>query len=169
MKLRGKIKWFLLLAISPLMVFSAFAFISCAAKETVRTGNYDFDPPPSEWVPLKGEDGTLLFKRSSPEMGITVYTTCDRYQSAPLPPLAREMFIGFENRKILDKGEAKVAGGDAYYIIMDCTLDGVPVKVKVYVFKAKNCIYDLAYFAPPSNFDSGLGTFEKFVSEFKVQ
>jgi len=150
-----------------LFVIAAMFIVACP-KETVRQAPYDFEPPTREWTPYRAQNGALLFRQEETQRGIMVYTTCDRYQTAPLEPLSRGLFIGFENRRIVEQGSAQVAGREAHYIIMECSLEGTSVKVKAYTFHAKECVYDIAYFSPPGNFDSGLETFESFVKNFKA-
>ena len=125
--------------------------------------------PPSEWVPERSVEGALVFRHEDPPMGIMVNTECDRYQTVPLTPLSRTLFIGFENRKEISRGTDKVDGHDAAVVVMQCTLEGTPLKVKAYTFKANECIYDIAYFATPDHFDDGLSTFEEYVRGFKAE
>ncbi|GEM_PF-2692616 len=147
------------------VIFIAMVVSACPKSSPAR---FDFTPPPAEWTPLRGEDGTLLFRKDSPPMGITVYTTCDRYLSAPPSALARNLFIGFKNRRIIERGAAGISGMEAHYIIMECTLEGTPLKVKAYTFKTNRCIYDIVYFALPEQFDTGLAAFEEFAREFRA-
>ena len=143
------------------------AIIAACPKPAPERARYDYEPPSREWTPLRGEDGTLLFRRTSPPMGIMVHTMCDRYRNAPLAPLSNNLFIGFENRKLIDRGDTKVAGRDARYIIMECTTKSAPVKVKAYTFRKGPCIYDIAYFSEPDHFNDQLDTFEEFVASFE--
>ena len=150
------------------IVFVLIMMFITACPKTVRQARYDFEPPDREWTPYRAQNGALLFRQEETQRGIMVYTTCDRYQTAPLEPLSRDLFIGFQNKRIVEQGSAQVAGREAHYIIMECSLEGTPVRVKAYTFHAKECVYDIAYFSPPENFDSGLETFESFVKNFKA-
>jgi len=154
--------------IVPYAVLTAVLVLTAACPKAPVRGSYDFDPPPRDWTPLKGEDGTLLFRHDSREMGITVYTLCGRYLDAPLEPLARNLFIGFKDKKVVERGETEVSGKQAFFIVMECTLEGAPLIVKAYTFKAENCIYDVVYFASPSRYESGIETFETFVRGFEA-
>lgn len=153
------------------IITAVLAFVLLAgAGCPKRTGpDYLFDPPPSIWVPKRGEDGSLLFQRKTGEMGIMVNTLCDRYREAPLKPLARDLFIGFEDKEVIEDGETKVSGLDAHYMIMTAKLDGAPLKMKSYTFRKGDCIYDLVYFSPPAGYDAGLEDFEAFVESFKAR
>jgi len=148
------------------LLLMVIVLVGCPKRSPAR---YDFAPPPVEWAPMKAKDGTLLFRRQSPEMGIMVFPTCDRYLSAPLAPLSRDLFLGFRNKRVIKRGAAKVGGKEAHFVIMECTLEGTPVKVKAYTLKARRCIYDVAYFATPEKFNVGLETFEKFVQNFTAE
>ena len=141
----------------------------CHMHPRKRTINFETaNPPPSNWTPSRSSRGALLFRRKDLPMGIMVSTECERYQSVPLTPLSRTLFIGFENRKELSRGSAKVDGHEAVEVTMECSLEGVPLKVETYTFKAEGCIYDIAYFASPEHFDEGLKDFEEFVRVFKI-
>ena len=147
-------------------VVGAIIISACPVPPPMR---YDFTPPPIEWVPERSEDGALLFRREDAAMGIMVNTECDRYQNVPLNPLSRTLFIVFENRKEIGRGEAQVDGHEAIWVIMECTLDDVPLKIKAYVFKAGGCIYDIVYFSFPEDYDEGLPYFENFVLNFRAE
>lgn len=149
-------------------VLIAFVLMEAGCPSASRM-NYEFSPPPSEWIPERSSDGALIFRKENPPMGIMVNTECERYQNVPLEPLSRTLYIGFENRKEVERGTAVVDGNEAVTVVMECTLDGVPLKIKSYTFKAGGCIYDIVYFASPEDFASGLGYFEDFVRSFKTE
>ncbi len=148
----------------------AMAVLTLVTCNPLPPIDYEFTPPPVEWVPERDrKHGSLLFKRDDPPMGIMVGTECERYQNVPLDPLSRNLFIGFKDRKELHRGEAMVDGHDAVEVVMECSLDDVPLKVKSYTLKAGGCIYDLVYFSTPEEYDTGLGVFEDFVGAFEAR
>lgn len=140
--------------------------LGCPAKRP--SAKYEFTPPPTEWTPMRSEQGTMVFKRKDPPMGIMVNSECDRYQNVPLTPLSRSLFIGFTDRKEISRGPATVDGHEAVEVTMDCKLEDAAVRIKAYTFKAEGCIYDIAYFAQPDDFETGLGHFNEFVKTFHV-
>ncbi len=160
-----------ILSVPPTVIVAVLAFaLLASAGCPKRTGpDYDFDPPPSVWAPKRGSDGQLLFQREAGEMGIMVNTLCDRYHQAPLKPVARDLFIGFEDKEVIKDGETQVSGLDAHYMIMTAKFDGAPLKMKSYTFRKGECIYDLVYFSPPAGYEAGLGDFETFVESFKAR
>lgn len=155
-------------SLSKLLVILVLASVGGACPSTSRM-NYEFSPPPSEWIPERSSNGALILRKENPPMGIMVNTECERYQNVPLEPLSRTLYIGFENRKEVERGTAVVDGNEAVMVVMECTLDGMPLKIKSYTFKAGECIYDLVYFAGTEDFDLGLGYFEEFVKSFKIE
>lgn len=150
------------------VIFIVLVSVTAGCPSAPRM-NYEFSPPPSEWIPERSSEGTLIFRRENPPMGIMVNTECERYQSVPLEPLSRTLYIGFENRKEIERGTAVIDGNTAVTVVMECTLDGMSLKIKSYTFKSGGCIYDIVYFAAPQDFTSGLGYFEEFVKSFKPE
>jgi len=157
-----------MIAAPTVMAALVFVFLAAAGCPGKMGRDYAYDPPPSVWVPKRGSDGQLLFQRETGEMGIMVNTLCDRYREAPLKPLARDLFIEFDDKEVVEDGETVVSGLDAHYMIMTAKLDGTPLKMKSYTFRKGECIYDLVYFSPPAGYEAGLGDFEAFVESFKV-
>ena len=61
---------------------------------------------------------------------------------------------------MLDEREAK-------HTIATGKLDGVAVKMNIYVTRKNYCIYDMSYSAIDKNYDIDLSDFEKLVSSLK--
>jgi len=155
-----------------LLVCLILAATAACAGRSHKSPHYSYSSeslPPPDWTPEKSKEVALLFRHQDPPMGIMVNTECDRYQDAPLTSLSRSLFISFENRREISRSAGKVDGHDAEVVVMQCSLDGAPLKVKAYTFKTDQCVYDIAYMAAPDHFDEGLAIFEEYVRGFKVE
>lgn len=98
---------------------------------------------------------------------IAVYSRCPGEEEGPLPILAKHLFLGLRNRRILEQKALSLDGAEGLVTTLEATLDGRPVTLQSVVVKQLDCLYDLIYFAPPGAFASGLPEFESFLSGWR--
>ncbi len=104
-------------------------------------------------------------------IGATIVTDAlcgPKFDDAPLPLLAEEMFHRLDNRRFGPSLKKTVAGHEGLEIRGQGTLDGVPVKMAVVVMKRDLCLYDFSYFTAPDKFGKGWKDFEDYLDGIKI-
>jgi len=157
-----------------LFVFCALIVSACSGKQ-YRNGvfedkknAYRIEAPGKAWKQIESEDTNLAFFNDSLNAVIMVNSTCDEYKDAPASALTGHLFIGIEDRKVLEQQKVMLDGREAVYTLVEGKLDGAPVKLATYVLVKNYCIYDLAYSAPPASFERGLPYLKNIADKFKV-
>ncbi len=90
----------------------------------------------------------------------------DDADAAPLPALTRQLLIGYTARRIESQETVSLDGRDALHTRLTARLDGVPVRLDLYVLKRNGCIFDLSYAAPPGADTRAEADFARFVAGF---
>ncbi len=131
--------------------------------------DYELGGLPDHWEPEEVEAGDAFF--FTPQYGATVATRsiCNRYTDSPLSRLARDLLGGVTERKILREETLPFAGREAFDLVADGKIDGVPVRVWVRVLKKNRCIFDFTLVAPPGTFEAAQADFQGFLNGFKTR
>ncbi|HEY6880173.1 MAG TPA: hypothetical protein VI299_19245 [Polyangiales bacterium] len=98
---------------------------------------------------------------------IGVHATCERYEDVPASALLGHLLFGTTQRTYLDDEEVTLDGRGARHARIDAELDGVPVRLEIYLLVHAPCVFDLSYVSDRSA--RGRAEFLRFVSEFEVQ
>jgi hypothetical protein len=123
--------------------------------------------PPS-WTRVTTDDSTLAF-RDERGASVMVDGRCNmKSDDVPLVALTNQLVIGTTERKYDKEEVIPFDGREARHTVMRAKLDGVPLVWDAYVVKKNGCVYDMAYVAPPGDFERGQGAFERFVSGFRT-
>jgi hypothetical protein len=93
--------------------------------------------------------------------------TCrDDAEAAPLKALTRELLVGYTERQFLDEQLVRMQAREALRTQLIARLDGVPMRLEIYVLRRNGCVFDLAYAAPPRSFAVAEPDFARFVAGF---
>jgi hypothetical protein len=93
-------------------------------------------------VHVEGND--LAFYR--PGSGsIAVNALCEDYDDVPQHALLNHLLFGTTHRSYLLDEEVTLDGRAARHALIDAELDGVPLRLEIYVLRRANCVFDLSY------------------------
>jgi hypothetical protein len=93
--------------------------------------------------------------------------TCrDDAEAASLEVLMRHLILGYTDVQERKSENVWLDGREALHQIVDARLDGVPIRLDLYVLKRNGCIFDLTLAAPPDQYDAVASNFTRFVSGF---
>jgi len=121
--------------------------------------------PPS-WTRVKVDDSALGFRDESGS-SVMVDGRCNmKADDVPLVALTNQLIIGTTDRKYDKEEVIPFDRREARHTVLRAKLDGVPMVWDLYVMKKNGCVYDMAYVAPPDDFERGQGAFERFASGF---
>lgn len=113
------------------------------------------------WQRIELPEVALAFQDEAGKATIALFLSCDEDRT-PLKVLARRLFFGLKDRRILEQRTLSLNGAEAIQTILQGKLEGGEVKVSSYVVRGSGCLYDLVYFAKPEAFDGRLGDFDRF-------
>lgn len=125
-------------------------------------------PPP--WKGPKLRLRQLVHENNAIEATIVTDALCGpKFDDAPLPRLAEELFQKLQQKKILSEKNLVLDGRAALRVHGKGRIDGVPMEMDVVVMKKDFCLYDFAYFAPPETFRRGIDDFEGYLDGFRTR
>lgn len=139
---------------------------------TVKTGTGRFTVPslPPPWKPPKIRLKQLVHENDSIDGTIVTDALCGpKFDDAPLPRLAKELFQRLQERKITSEKNLTLDGRAALRMQGGGRMDGVPIRMDVVVMKKDFCLYDFVYFAPPATYAQGVGDFEEYLHGFRTR
>ncbi|AKU90512.1 hypothetical protein [Vulgatibacter incomptus] len=159
----------IILALAALVALSA-----CGAKGTFRDGvflgqeaAYRVDPPAAPWERVSFAGNDLAWAGPDGEL-LAVNAVCQEHGDPSLKVLTDHLLMGFENRRIREREEVRLAGRSALRTRAEAQMDGVPVELELTVLKKDGCVYDLTYLASPSRFDARLGAYRAVLKSFEA-
>jgi len=122
--------------------------------------------PPASWQRVKVDDSAVAF-RDDRGASVMVDGRCDlRSDDVPLVALTNQLVAGTTERKYDKEEVIAFDRREARHTVLRAKLDGVPMVWDVYVMKKNGCVYDVAYVAPPDDFERDRDAFERFASGF---
>jgi hypothetical protein len=99
---------------------------------------------------------------------ISVNATCSGYDDVPTSALLNQLLFGTTERQFRLDETATLDGRAARHAIVDVEMDGVPVRLNVYLMRKDGCVYDLTHVGALEQAARAQPVFEHFVSEFAV-
>lgn len=147
------------------------SWTACASSGSFRNGVYEAPgvlyrvEAPTGWEFLSFAGNDLAWGGPEGEV-IAVNSECRDHGDPSLVVLTNHLLIGFEDRRVVEREELRLAGRGALRTHLKASLDGLPVEMELTVLKKDGCVYDLTYLAPPSRFDANLATYRRLVASF---
>lgn len=133
-----------------------------AGRASFRTG-----PVAASWQRVDVQGSMLAFHDGETGGSVNVYGRCGQdADDVPLAALTNHLLIGFTEREVQEQKVVPMDGREAMHTIVSGKLDGVRVKLNIYVLKKDGCVYDLVWVAPPEQFDAGAARFDEFAAGF---
>jgi hypothetical protein len=122
---------------------------------------------PSGWERVKLSGNDLAWHHTG-ETGhvLSVNSTCQEHEDAPLDVLTRHLLLGFTERLEVAQEKVVVDEREALRSRYRAKLDGVPVELLFLVLKKDHCVYDFTYVAPLGRFEDRVQDFESLVRGF---
>jgi hypothetical protein len=120
----------------------------------------------SAWLPMEVSDGDLTFRRDG-HGTISVNATCESYDDVPAQVLVGHLLFGTTRRVYLVEEEVVLDGRGAQHTVVECELDGIPIRLDMYLITRNGCVFDLGYISgrtAPAQAD-----FDRFVQAFRIE
>lgn len=106
---------------------------------------------------------------SHPDLGtIGVNATCEGYDDVPVQALTNHLLFGTAERELLEQNTVRLDGRGALHSRYRLSLDGVPVKLELYVLAKNGCIFDFSHVAGTAAPREGTVAFTRLVEGFSM-
>lgn len=165
-------------AVSLLLICLCIATLgsACIRSKGVLRGNefqtgdteYTVGDIPSSWkrVSLHGADLAYVHKEDGSTL--LVNSNCKKVEDAPLLALTYHLLIGMTEQKILEQKNVAIASREGLETTAEVKVDGVLRKLRVFVLKKDECVYDVVLSAAPDKFDAALEAYDATLKGFNV-
>lgn len=138
------------------------------ARTENREVEYRFGPVPQSWERVRIDSNDAAWHDSESRGLAHVDSSCGRDQDTPLPSLVQQLLIGFTERTFELEETVPFDGREARHVRVLARLDGVPMRMELYVLKKNGCVFDLGFVAPPDSFARGAAGFDSFARGFRT-
>lgn len=128
--------------------------------------SYRIEPLGPGWERVRVEGSDLSFHRERAGT-VSAQATCREYEDVPPSALVNHLLFGTTRRVYLLDEEVTLDGRGARHALVDCELDGVPVRVEVYLLVRNGCVFDLSYVSDRSA--PAQAEFTRFVQAFRIE
>lgn len=131
---------------------------------------FEVGPLPVEWSPPHNQLKQAVYTHEGMQATIVTDALCGKkFEDAPLKRLAADLFEPLEKAHVKSENGFVLDGRNAYRIMGEGALDGVPMGMAVVVLKKDFCLYDFVLFAPPKHFPAAEKDFKDYVSGFRTR
>lgn len=121
---------------------------------------------PAQWEKTDRADSDVAYRLQSANV-VTVSSTCERHDGAPLDVLTRNLLIGTRDIKFRKKERIKVDGVEGLHSSATAQLDGNPFWFEIFVVTKNRCIFDFTLVSPKKISSKDLGEFITFIKSFR--
>lgn len=121
---------------------------------------------PPVWERVKLSQNDLAWYTEDTGHALSVNSSCQEHEDAPLDVLTRHLLMGFTERLEVAQEKVVVDEREALRSRYRAKLDGVPVELLFLVLKKDRCVYDFTYVAPLGRFEDRVQDFESLVRGF---
>ena len=129
---------------------------------------YSIDLPSPEWKLASADEKAVVAHNKRIGGTLALLVSDKKETKATVDILGRKLFYGMKNRTFTKRSEmCKLSGHDAAYSELAAEVDGAAVKIAAYSVEAGKFFYDVVYFAPPDQFDTGKPDFERLARSLK--
>ncbi len=135
--------------------------------EEKKSENYSLDRLPSYWTKIENTKADAAHLSQKTGATIFINSLCEKYNSTPLSILTQNLLRGVDDLEIMTEEDVTLASRKSLHTIAIGKLDGVAVKMNMYVLRKNFCIYDFTYSAKKEQYNTNVKDFETLVHSFK--
>ena len=130
--------------------------------------NVAYNPPHAPFRDLKGGGFDKAWLSEKTGNTIAYISDCGNGNDPSLQQIEAESLSSLNNLQTLSSEEVSFNGRAALSSTSAGTLDGVPVRLSLLVFKKNGCNFTLSYGGTEKQFSSEVSQFEDFKRNFKA-
>lgn len=131
-----------------------------------KAENVRYTAPGSPFDTFEASHVDKAWKNKRNGNSISFLSDCSASSDPSLENLTQTILNDFSGHQIVAQRNLQYNGRQALHSTVSGSVDGVPSKFDILVFKKNSCIYVLTYVAVASTYDQDAATFEKFIRGF---
>lgn len=136
--------------------------------EEKKSENYKIGKLPKHWEAIQDTQADASFSSLRSAATIYINSLCERYNNASLDILSQNLLRGVDDVEIEVEEFVTLSNRKAKHTVATGSLDGVQVKMNIYVLRKDYCLYDFTYTARPGNYEKDVKDFENLLHTFKT-
>lgn len=155
------------------LVLAAFSFSACVSVKLPAPTNKKaekviFTAPKAPYQVISSGNADVAWLSGKTGNTISFLSECESPADASMKQIQNESLSVLSNLKVESDEEVAYNGRQALVTVASGKVDGVPVKMKLVIFKKNNCNYTLSYAGVEKNFAPELPEFSRFMQNFKA-
>lgn len=160
-----RVIWQICLSLKALL-FAGCVSVNLQQQEIKRADNVSFKPPSSPYERFSADHVDVAWKNQRNGNSISFISDCKSQTDPTLEAMTNGIISDFHNAKVLEQKEIFYNERTALRSTVACSVDGVPSRFDVLVFKKNGCLYILSYAAIDKTYDQDKFIFDEFVKGF---
>lgn len=136
--------------------------------EEKKSENYKIAVLPKYWKAIQDTQADASFSSSRSAATIFINSLCEKYNNASLDILSQNLLRGVDDVEVEVEEFVTLAKRKAKHTVAQGSLDGVQIKMNIYVLRKDYCLYDFTYTARPEHYEKDLKDFENLLRSFKT-
>jgi hypothetical protein len=141
--------------------------VSLSPKIT-KSERVSFKAPPLPFESISSPEADQAWQDRKAGNLISFLTACKDQADPSLETIEKDLLSSVDSIKILKSESEFFDGRESHKTLAQGTVDGIPTKIQILVFKKNNCSYSLSYVGVEKSFDQDLPIFNKFLESFKA-
>ena len=151
----------------------ALSLTSCVAVnigpgKPSKADGLKYNAPREPFTEIKNTSVDHAWKNHKTGNTIAFLSECKASDEVPLKNLESESLAGLDNKQVLSSEEFQYNEREAIRSSAQGSVDGVPVRMKLVIFKKNDCTFTLSFVGRASQFNWDDSEFSKFTDSFKV-
>ncbi len=151
-----------------LLIFGGCVSVNLPTSKPTKSKDVSYQEPGSPFRASHSLNSDKIWESSQTANTISYYSSCSENEPSLKSSLTSSL-QGLENFKIISQNNINFNEREAIESVVDGELEGVPVKLKIVVFKKNSCSYHVTYVSLKENFNKEVAQFDKFKSSFLVK
>ncbi len=152
-----------------LMAFIASCVSIDISKNNVKKAQgVNFRPPDLPFKKIESDDIDVGWRNDKNGNTITVLSDCENPYDPSLANIEEGVVSGLQELKKINSKESMYNGRASRQSVFTGTVDGIPTKINLMIFKKNNCIYVLSFLALIQHYNHDEAKFQTFLQRFEA-
>lgn len=156
-----------------LTVAFATALTACVSVQiptgsAKKASDMTYEAPEKPFSEIQAKNSDRAWLSATTGNTISFLSECDASSDPSLEQIQSESLAALSDLQVENSQRLTYNSREALQTTAAGEVDGVPVKLKLLIFKKNNCNYTLSYGGVAKNFAAETSAFDHFVRNFKV-
>ena len=142
--------------------------IDLSKNDVKKAKGVAFRAPPNPFQQIESDDIDVGWRNNKNGNTITVVSDCENPYDPSLQNIEDGVVSGLQELEKLNTKKSMYNARASRQSVFTGTVDGIPTKVNLMIFKKNNCIYVLSYLAVIQHYDHDEANFQTFLRGFEA-